>query len=143
IAVVHASRRYDPSRGTPFKALASKSIRFRLLRLVRRRHHNTLSILGPNGELQIDAPAPTEPNGDDCDPIEPLLAGPPRRERVILEWYYGIGHDERKTAAAIGELLDLSHSRVDQLLQRALERLRAAVRKERELAELKRPSKTA
>jgi len=52
------------------------------------------------------------------------MAELPERERIVLEYRFGLGDDQPRTLREIGEILGLSRERVRQIESRALNRLR-------------------
>ncbi len=83
-----------------------------------------------------EADRPIEPSGDDCDParilddeaLKQLIAEAvdelPERDRVVIGLYY----QDELTLREIGEVLDVTESRVCQIHTQAIARLRTAVR---------------
>lgn len=137
-ALVEATHRFDPARGTKFTTFAVRWIWGRLKsELAREAKHAGVRTFGVLEDLtgeenRFDPAAPAEPCGLEAADerararrhLDVLMAAAdlPARERVLLVRKYGRG----ETLAAIGPDLGLSRERVRQLAGRALRKVREA-----------------
>lgn len=78
------------------------------------------------GAILSAVPADSLDQDDDGPEISTLLPVLPENERIIIQRYYGLAGCSPSHMAQIGDELGLSPSRISQLKQKALERLRRA-----------------
>jgi RNA polymerase sigma factor (sigma-70 family) len=135
LAVVEAAGRYDPDRGVPLEAYASRIVGQRLRRAVKvwhdwRRLHalcfTDLARPGSNGRCAplVDPPCPRTPEPDRAAAVEAALL---RVRRVLPDpwfavlWLHGV---EEQTMKEIGRQMGVSRQWVRQLIDMAKERVR-------------------
>jgi RNA polymerase primary sigma factor len=79
-----------------------------------------------SGAILSAVPADLPDQDDDGPEISTLLPVLPENERIIIQRYYGLAGCDPSRMAQIGDELGLSPSRISQLKQKALQRLRRA-----------------
>ena len=123
---LNAVKAFDPARGVPFKAFASRCMR------------NSISsaVTQPVPEVLVDDEAQetlsTDPNGDPLD----LVIGSEELDRVLAECEVSLSKVEKTvlflrasgmTYAEIGEKLGMTEKAVDNAVQRARKKLKKAL----------------
>lgn len=95
----------------------------------------SLDVGGDDGTETLDAPDPTAGPVDELqrhefqDALADAIAGLPERERLVMSMYY----DDELNLKEIGQVLDVSESRVCQIHGQALTRLRARLAEWKEM----------
>lgn len=150
VGMIRAARRFDGDRGVRFVTYASWWIRQAILEALARRRdaaeppRPSEPASRPRVQVSLDASAPdggplvertADPRAEPPDaPVQRRalrravarsLASLPRREAEVLRLRFGLDGTEARTLGEIAERLSLSRSRVRQLRDRALGRLRS------------------
>lgn len=148
VGMIRAARRFDGERGVRFVTYASWWIRQAILEALARRDSAEPPPAGPTARtgarLSLDAADPggaslaertADPRAESPDApthrralrraIARSLTSLPRREAEVLRLYFGLDDGEARTLGAIARRMEVSRSRVRQLRDRALRRLRS------------------
>ncbi len=148
--LVRAANKYDPKRRVPFNGYAYKRIKGAVLDFLRQQDHigrhtraasktnESIAELLPDAPLSLDNirgiadrlpdPAATDPQmqaerTELLDTLEAAATTLPDRLQLVLSLHYS----DELPLVAIGKILDVTESRVCQLLQEAHVRLREAL----------------
>jgi RNA polymerase sigma factor (sigma-70 family) len=125
-ALWKAARTFDPSHGCTFSTWAwpviENYLNGRVFSLRKRRCPRLRS--NPTWEYARARPTAQLGVRHDCDVLLRRLH--PRHREIIVE-LYGLKGDGAKTFEEVGRLFGISKQRVDQLAQKALEKMRASV----------------
>lgn len=127
--LLHAARAFDPARGKQFSTLATLAIRQRL--------QHALSRAKPIKQLSVDEygdpikrPAPESPDHTEIQELlGRLLRVLPALHRRAVQLRFGLAGEKPMALTEIGLALGVSGSRPKQLIERAVARLRAEVRR--------------
>lgn len=147
LGMIRAARRFDGERGVRFVTYASWWIRQAILEALARRdtvEPPAEKSSGSGRRLSLDASEPggatlaertADPGAEPPDApvqrralrraVERSLQSIPGREAEVLRLYFGLGGTESRTLGAISRELSVSRSRVRQLRDRGLSRLRS------------------
>jgi RNA polymerase sporulation-specific sigma factor len=139
LALWRAAEAFDPGRGVKFAAFAWELISWRLLHALRASRHTHWLASGrmepwprsETGELDVEDHRGQEQRLEDQEQAERLLNGLRAREREMLALRFGLVDGRAWSFPQIGERFGLSWQRVDQIVQAALQRLRATAERER------------
>lgn len=139
LGVVRAASRFDPTRGVAFSTYASHSIRAELSRLIaasrrdkRSPEGKVLTNLEVRGETIFNAIPGQEP-GDGQDrkerlreaAAEALALAENDRDLMVLKAHYGVGGEIKRTDQEIGELIERTKQRVEQIRSAAVRKIRS------------------
>ena len=125
LALVKKARRYTPERGAP-STFAAMTMRYAIISLLK--HHRPLNGLPADAggrELPLAAP-PERDRHAEAELVGRLLDELPARERAVAAEFFGLGDGRARRLEDLGEEMGVSKSRIGQLLDRALGRMRAA-----------------
>ncbi|MBR2202789.1 MAG: sigma-70 family RNA polymerase sigma factor [Prevotella sp.] len=123
LAMLRAARKWDPERGVRFVNYAVRDIRKAMERLLPEEVITTEAL--PE-KLKAGKPHTDDAaeQGDMEASIFPALGFLNEREQFVIESYYGLNVDDRMTMAEIAQEMQVTRSRVRQILKTAQRKMR-------------------
>lgn len=128
LGLVRAGRKYEAARGAKFGTFAFVCIERSLKNFFKghRRHNRLPQGVEDGSEFDVaDQPVPDQNSVEDREVAGILLASLTPRQREVVELLYGIGGQRQRTPREVAQALSISSAGVNQLHQRALERMRS------------------
>lgn len=131
LALVHAVRGFDPSRGIQFSTMATRSIRNAIFNLVKtactvKRLHPSRRV-GDDTHLRLIGVEDVQ--HDHHFGLAAAVKRLPSRTRKVISWRYGLDGRGKRTHREIGERLGLTRERARQIEKEGLDTLRTALQR--------------
>ena len=130
VALLHAARLFDATKGTTFEKYASWKIRQRMERTVmHQQNRSERSLDAPLREGVMTTLHDLIPSLPEYDPLADITSeqlsdiGLSAREVQVVRHFYGFGMD-KLTYYEIGQQMNLKRERVRQILKKALRKIR-------------------
>lgn len=134
VGLIKAAKKFDPSIGTKFITYADRWIRQSIKEYIEKcnvttEHISVDEIVNKcnNGisddELGCDDSENTYVNTNRCDAVNELIGTLNKREREILEHYFGLNGTKQQTLDEIGQDMGLTQERVRQIKDESIEKL--------------------
>jgi RNA polymerase sigma factor (sigma-70 family) len=125
LALVKATRAFDPARGVKFSSFAFAGVRMAVAKMLRVRRYRPLRPLSVYGDGEAVEVADGRPGADPgvTEEVGRLLRWLSPRERAVVESYFGLRGGGRSVAELAREY-GVSRQRVAQVLTGALTKMR-------------------